>query len=129
MWYRWFYKAPLIMILIGAILLLIGYVFMALWNVLIPDLFHGPLISFWQAVGLIVLIRILFHHHCGPWRGHHYHHQNWRRRFEEKLSKMSSEEREKFRADWRMKCSPRYWDRFHHADENDCYEDNQKKPE
>lgn len=38
----------------------IGYGFMWLWNWLIPSLFSGPLINFWQAVGLIALSKILF---------------------------------------------------------------------
>jgi hypothetical protein len=31
---------------------------MALWNWLIPDLFHGPLINYWQTAGLFLLSKI-----------------------------------------------------------------------
>ena len=32
--------------------LLLGYPLKWLWNALVPCLFHGPTITFWQAVGL-----------------------------------------------------------------------------
>lgn len=36
------------------------YVTMLLWNWLVPDLFNGPAITYWQAAGLLVLSKILF---------------------------------------------------------------------
>ena len=38
---------------------------MLLWNWLIPDLFSGPILTFWQSIGLLVLFKILFGHHGG----------------------------------------------------------------
>jgi hypothetical protein len=32
---------------------------MILWNALIPTLFHGPVLSFWQTAGLFLLSKIL----------------------------------------------------------------------
>ena len=32
---------------------------MCLWNSLIPVLFHGPVLSFWQTAGLFILSKIL----------------------------------------------------------------------
>lgn len=48
-----------------------GIVIQHLWNLLMPYLFHLPLLGFWQAVGLGVLSRLLFghfggRHHGGP---------------------------------------------------------------
>jgi hypothetical protein len=37
-----------------------GEVVMLLWNVLLPPLFGWPQITLWQALGLLVLCRILF---------------------------------------------------------------------
>ena len=45
-------------LMIGGITLVI-FTTMSLWNWLIPLLFHGPVITFWQTVGLIVLSKIL----------------------------------------------------------------------
>lgn len=69
-----------------------GYVVMALWNRLIPPIFGWHSVTFWQAVGLLVLSKILFGgFRGGPGRGMH-----WRGRMKEKWAQMSPEEREKF---------------------------------
>jgi len=67
---------------IGFIFLAI-YVTMSLWNWLVPDLFKGPEISFWQTAGLFLLSKILLtgvapggRHHRGP--------RNWRYKYHEK---------------------------------------------
>ena len=56
---------------IGLIILVL-FITMFLWNSLIPVLFHGPVISFWQTAGLIILSKIIF---TGvvPSRGGHRH--------------------------------------------------------
>ena len=38
---------------------ILGLIVMLLWNALIPVLFHGPMLGYWQAVGLLVLVRVL----------------------------------------------------------------------
>ena len=68
-------------------------VVMALWNWLMPALFGLRAIGFWQALGLLVLSRILF----GGFRGRPGHGMRWRRRMMERWEQMSPEEREKFR--------------------------------
>ncbi len=52
-------KAALIAIGIAALLAVVGFGVMSLWNWLIPALFGGPVLHFWQAIGLLVLTRIL----------------------------------------------------------------------
>lgn len=39
---------------------LFGYVVMWLWNALVPEIFGLTTISYWQAVGLLVLFKLLF---------------------------------------------------------------------
>ena len=71
---------------------LLGWAVMSLWNWLMPALFGVPLISFLQAIGLLVLSRILFGRFGGgPGGGMH-----WRYRMKERWGQMSSDEREKF---------------------------------
>ena len=62
---RWIFK-----IVVGGALIIAALtaVVMWLWNMLIPELFHGPMISFWQALGLLALSKILFKSGHG-WRG------------------------------------------------------------
>ncbi|HZK97367.1 MAG TPA: hypothetical protein VFC67_24405 [Prolixibacteraceae bacterium] len=44
---------------LGAIGLFV-FITMLLWNWLVPLLFHGPVVTYWQAAGLIVLSKIIF---------------------------------------------------------------------
>lgn len=39
--------------------ILFGFVIMWLWNWLMPELFGLPIITYWQAVGLFILLKIL----------------------------------------------------------------------
>lgn len=93
-------------IVVGALLIsLFGLVTMMLWNWLVPDLFNGPVISFWQALGLVVLSKILFGGLGGKSnRGGHAH---WKHRYKDKLAGMTPEERERFKEKMKEKwCSP-----------------------
>jgi hypothetical protein len=79
-----------------------GFVVMSLWNWLMPALFGWHLINFWQAVGVLVLSKILF----GGFRGHPGRHLYWRRRMMERWEQMTPKEREKFRQGMRGRCGP-----------------------
>ncbi|MCU0240967.1 MAG: DUF3106 domain-containing protein [Vicinamibacteria bacterium] len=85
----------IVCVLLAALLLLAcGFVVMGLWNWLLPALFGWPAIGFWQALGLLVLSKILFgSFHCGSMRHEHGH---WRHRMAERYANMTPEEREKF---------------------------------
>jgi len=86
---------PLAVLGIAAFIVIGGEIVMRLWNWLLPPLFGWRVVTFWQALGLLVLCRILFGGlgmHGG--RGGH---RGWRRRMEERCENMSPEEREKFR--------------------------------
>jgi hypothetical protein len=77
--------------------LVFGWVTMFLWNYLVPPIFNGPEINFWQSLGLLLLSKILFGGFGGKhWGGHNAMH--WKQRYHEKLSAMSPEERERFKA-------------------------------
>src|SRR6476661_3030487 len=72
---------------------------MSLWNWLMPTIFAVRLITFWQALGLLVLSRILFGRFGGPGRRMH-----WRHRMMERWNQMTPEEREKFMAGMKGRC-------------------------
>ena len=96
-WGFWAIRAILIPIGIAALGLLIGFVVMSLWNGILPGLFGWQTITFWQAIGLLILSRILF----GGFKccGHKGHFHNGMHRFH-----MNPEEREKMRAEWKNRC-------------------------
>ena len=75
----------------------IGYFVMFLWNNLIPEIFEMPEITFWQAVGLLILTRILF---TGFRPGGYRRHGNWRNKWME----MSEEERAELKRKWKERC-------------------------
>lgn len=70
---------------------------MYLWNWLVPALFAGPVVSFWQALGLLALSKILFGgFHKGGGHGGHWK-SRWKSRWQEKWSSMSPEDQEHFK--------------------------------
>jgi hypothetical protein len=76
-----------------------GEVVMHLWNWLLPALFGWRLITFWQALGLLVLCRILFGR-----LGGHGPRGNMGRRMAERWERMTPEEREKVRQGMGSRC-------------------------
>jgi len=78
-------------------------VVMLLWNALLPAVFGISLITFWQAMGILVLSKILFGG-CRMGHRHHGHHLGHRHReMKEKRMNMSAEDREQMKKDWMCK--------------------------
>lgn len=71
-----------------------GKIVQLLWNWLLPELFGFPQLGYWQALGILALSRILF---GGFGRGGGGHRRDWG-------SRMSKEERERFRQRMRDRC-------------------------
>ena len=78
----------------GALALaLFSFVVMALWNAVLPAVTGLHAITFIQALGLLVLSRILF----GGLRGWGRRGGHWRARMHARWQQMTPEERERFR--------------------------------
>src|SRR5262245_31931995 len=58
--WKWIFIAPAILLGIALFTFIGGEIVRLLWNWLLPPLFGFPLVTFWQALGLLVLCRILF---------------------------------------------------------------------
>ena len=86
----------ILVVVIGAV----GLGIEQLWNWLAPSLFGWRTITYWQAVGVLVLCRLLF----GSWGGRGFHRGNFRRRMSERWERMTPEERDKFRQGMRHGC-------------------------
>lgn len=74
-------------------LTLFGWLTMLLWNWLVPDLFGGPSITFWQSLGLLALTKMLF----WSFGGKSSHGSHWKHRYQSRLSSMTPEERARFK--------------------------------
>ena len=83
---------------------LFGTLVMYLWNALLPALFHFPLISFWQAIGLFALSRILFGG-FGSGGGGRNKHRGFSKEWKEKCMNMTEEEKLEMKEKWRSRFS------------------------
>ena len=89
------------MIVLGMLFItVLGVITMYLWNWLVPVLFSGPLINFWQALGLVALSKILFG--FGGKGGHSRSHA-WKQEWKQKYSRMTPEDRERFKQKFKDK--------------------------
>jgi Ca2+/H+ antiporter, TMEM165/GDT1 family len=87
----------LLLVIIGV--LAFGSIVMVLWNGVMPQIFHLPLITFWQALGLFALAKILFSSFRGGPRGH------WRMdKLKEGWANMTPEQQERFKQEWGRRC-------------------------
>lgn len=98
---------PLFFIGIAA---LITWVLMLLWNWLMPDLFNLTTITFWQALGLLLLSKLLF----GGMNGGKHHtktygcncqkrdyREKWNKKFKHKWANMSELDKEKWQTNFK----------------------------
>ena len=94
---KFFYFIPFIIIGVVAIL---GGVVMLLWNGILTDILNVKRITYWQAVGLFILCKILFSSfRPGPPGGFRRGGPPWKH----KLMDLSPEEREQFKKEWQMR--------------------------
>jgi Ca2+/H+ antiporter, TMEM165/GDT1 family len=99
---RWFLRGLKFVLFALLFVALASFVVMRLWNWLTPALFGWHLITFWQAVGILILSKILI----GGFRGH----GSWKscgsRRMMARWENMTPDERAKFREGMRGRCGP-----------------------
>ena len=98
----WFKKIIGFAVLGIAAIALFSFLVMSLWNGILVSVLGVKLITFWQALGILVLSKILFGG-FGKGCGHNKHHA-WNEKMKEKWEKMSPEERDEFKQQWRNKC-------------------------
>jgi Ca2+/H+ antiporter, TMEM165/GDT1 family len=99
-----FRKVMFFILIAGAAIIVFGGAVMLLWNNVLATVLNISPITFGQALGILLLAKILF----GGWRGGGWgggrHH--WKNKMREKWSAMTPEEREKFKQQWQKRCGP-----------------------
>jgi Ca2+/H+ antiporter, TMEM165/GDT1 family len=89
-------------------LFLFTWIIMLLWNGILPQVITGvKAISYFQAMGILVLSKILFGGFGRSRSGGWHNKEKWME-VKEKFSGMTPEEREKFKAEWKTKCGGRW---------------------
>ena len=83
-----FQKLFFVLVIIAVISLIVLF----LWNWLMPAIFNLPEINYLQAIGILILSKILFlgigkHNHKDHWKDREY----WKKRFEENHSTASEQ--------------------------------------
>lgn len=94
----WFVKIALMVALFFTI---VSAVVMYLWNWLFPELFGLPVITFWQAAGLLLLSKIFFG--FGKKGGPHHGGPSWKHKWSKLSEEQKDQWKEKFKEKW---CSP-----------------------
>ena len=82
-----------------AAMIVFTFVVMWLWNWLVPEVFNGPILSYWQTLGLLVLTKILFSgmgggsgsksspkRYCNDENYSHMPKSRWRKKYEAKMN-------------------------------------------
>ena len=106
----WFKKGLMFVTFFIVAVIVFGAIVMGLWNAILPGVLDVKPITFPQALGILLLSKILFggFGRRGGWHGGR--HNQWRNNMREKWANMTPEEREKFKAEWKNRCGGR-WDR------------------
>jgi hypothetical protein len=94
------FMAPMALVGILVFTALGAGVVRALWNWLLPALFGWPVLSFWQALALLALCRILF----GGFGGRGFRRGYYGRHMAARWQAMTPEERERFRQRMSARC-------------------------
>lgn len=85
-----------------AIVIVVALAVRVLWNSILPELLDLPTIDFWQALGLLILVRLLTGGTGGFFRRRW--ESTWSGYMQSKMESMSPEEQEKFRRKWQDRC-------------------------
>lgn len=86
--------------------LLFTLIVMGLWNAILPAVLGVKSISFIQALGILVLSKILFGGFRGGWGGGRGH--EWKQKMKDKWDTMTPEQRDKFKSEWKNRCGHRW---------------------
>lgn len=106
----WVKKGLMFVTFFIAAALVFGAIVMALWNAILPAVTGVNQISYVQALGILLLSKILFggFGRRGGWQSGR--RQHWKHNLEDRWAGMTPEEKEKFKTEFRSRCGSR-WNR------------------
>ena len=108
----WIRKVAGVILIAAAAILFFTFIVMTLWNNILTPVLGVHVVDFGQALGILVLSKILFGGFRGGWRGRR---GPWDNQMKEKWQSMTPEEKEKFKSELRSR-----WGRNNKT----CFNDN-----
>ncbi|MBC7886835.1 MAG: hypothetical protein H7Z13_03035 [Ferruginibacter sp.] len=102
----WIRKGLLMATFIIAATVLFTLVVMGLWNAILPAVLGVKSVTFIQALGILLLSKILFGGFRGGWRGARSH--EWKQSMKDKWETMTPGQRDEFKAEWKNRCGGRW---------------------
>lgn len=114
-------KVLTIILIAAAAITAFGFIVMGLWNNILPAVIGVKTITFWQALGILALSKILFGFGKGG-GGWGHKRREWKEKMKDKWDAMTPEEREKFKAEWKNRCGGMRWGRPQPWQEKDAAE-------
>jgi len=109
----WARRVALFILFAAIAIFVFGGVVMLLWNNVLAQVTHVSTITFIQALGILVLAKILFGGFRGGWGSRRYY---WKQRMKDKWNTMTPEEREKFKQEWQKRCGHWGYKSWHEGD-------------
>jgi hypothetical protein len=109
----WIKKGLMYFLLFIIAVPLFGLLVMSLWNAILPAVLGVKSITFLQALGILLLSKILFGG-FGSKHGRRHGGDKWIE-MKQKFAGMAPEEREKFKSEWKNRCGGR-WGEFDKTD-------------
>lgn len=97
---KFLFFIPLVLLVLTAVT---GAV-MLLWNNVLVNVVHVSQVTFWQALGILALSKILF----GGFRGAQWGKHQMKKKMMQRWDGMTPEEKEKFRGEWEKRCGRRF---------------------
>lgn len=100
---KFWFKKGLMILFFGIIAITaFGFIVMSLWNAILPAVLGVKAITFIQALGILLLSKILFGGFGGGrhWRGS----PAWKQKMKQRFENMTPEEKDKFKAEWKNRC-------------------------
>ena len=107
-----FIKGIVFALVAAAFAALVVFTLMYCWNYVMPGVFGLPMISFWQALALLIVSKILLWNNwrrgAGYWRNHQGGGwQKWKN-VNTNAQNLSPEEKERIKKYWEHKCGRRF---------------------
>lgn len=96
--YRWVRILVLVILIAPIAILIFGGVVMLLWNNTLVPVLDVHEVTFWQALGILVLSKILFGHFGGGSASNRYY-----RKQRMMWNNMTPEQKEKFKEEWKKR--------------------------